>query len=195
MRRVVAALLLAGLVGASACKPSGGNGGGNKNVEWQGVAFRNCAVPRTPPPGPAYGVRRGFVHIILIVLADRYNDNGTCIPNISLPIQIRINGKLDGQQAFKLDRGRALPWKASVETMWIEHMYIGPLKPSSAGKFWEASVHASHITDGLLPSRYRRANIRCVIFVDGIRADSESDRLREGIAVASCLTSGVLRGG
>jgi hypothetical protein len=126
------------------------------------------------------------------VLADRLDDKGACIPNISVPITVRVNGNLDGQQGFKLDRGRNLPWQAQVETMWIEHIYIGPLKPSSTGKFWEAAIFGLHETKGVLPRSLENAHVRCAVFVDGVRADANSDRIREKVAAATCRGNGIL---
>ncbi len=184
MRRVViAAVVLSLLAGCDPTRPppESASGGG-----WDGTKYTRCDVPNKPPPGKVFGPRPGFLHILLVITADRFemdsdNPQRICKPNVEIPFTLRLNATLDRKPAIKPDAGQSLPWTANLLTPHFEHFYI-PL--TAVGQTWEVIAHAVSI----VPHHW----IRCSIFVDGTRAHRHSARLQPGgtITTASCHASG-----
>ena len=185
MRKVVAALLMVFVL--AGCGPVDDRGGSNTNGEWDKTDLTQCDVPDQPPPGRVFGPRPGYVHILVVVTADRYrieNNKQVCVPNITLPFTIRLDAKLDGIRAVKLDRGRTMPWTERISTPHFEHLYA-PL--TGKARIWEVDVHAVVQTLGAHPPL---SYIRCAIFVDGNRAARHSAKIKQGLSTASCAASG-----
>lgn len=177
--------VLFGLFIPTAC-PSGGGAGSSDNdqpppVGWDGTEYTKCQVPPAPPPGRVFGPKAGYAHILVVITADSISD-GKCFPNLEIPFQIHLSGKLDRKPGLKLDQGRTMPWTAALVTPHFEHILIGP----SDGKqhVWEVIVHA--VTE--VPN----VAIRCAIFVDNNRASQNTARRtgRDITATASCAASG-----
>lgn len=181
----------------AAC-PTGGGGGQGPSappppVGWDGTNYQLCDVPGAPPPGRVFGPRKGFVHILVVITADRYRRHpeggrDICESNITLPFRIRLDASLDGIRAVKLDRGRTLPWSENLQTPHFEHLYV-PL--TGKLRFWQVTMHATHQSPVDPDSReFPRSYIRCAIFVDGNQATRQTARLAQGLAIASCAASG-----
>lgn len=189
MMKKLLALALVLTMGLTACGPL--NGEGTSNGDWDGTTAKNCADPNLPPPAKVYGPKKGFVHILVIITADKYQPNpqggrDICTPNLSLPFKIRLSGSLDRNPAFKLETGHPLPWTADLITPHFEHLYI-PL--TAKGRIWEVAVHAV-FRQAEDASLLHRSYVRCAIFVDGVRASRGSARINIGLNTASCIASG-----
>lgn len=178
-----------------ACPTGGGQSGATNPppVGWDGTKYQLCDVPGVPPPGRVFGPRKGFVHILVVITADRYRRNpdggrDICESNISLPFRIDLDAQLDGVRAVKLDQGRTMPWRAQIIAPHFEHLFV-PL--TGRARFWQVTVHATHESPVDPDDRnFPRSYIRCAIFVDGNQATRQTARLAKGLAIASCAATG-----